>query len=120
LRTADIAAEMKITAIKTVVSANNEDIVLLEITIIDQKGIPVPDANNEITVEVTGPAKLIGMDNGNQSDVNAFKIKTRKAFEGRLLLTIQATGISGTITIGLKSAGLNPAIYSIQANTLEH
>jgi len=120
LRTADNAAEMKITANKTIVSANNEDIVLLEITIVDQKGIPVPDANNEITVEVTGPAKLIGMDNGNQSDVNAFKTKTRKAFEGRLLLTIQATETPGPIKIVLKATGLNPAVYSIQAKPLQN
>ena len=119
LTTSGNAVGMDITANKTVLSANKEDVVLLDVTIIDKNGVAVPDANNEITVEVTGPATLIGLDNGNQSDVNAFKTKTRKAFEGRLLLTIQATEASGTITIGLKSAGLESVVYSIQAKPLE-
>jgi len=115
LTTSGNAVGMDISANKTTLSADKEDVVLVDVTIIDKNGLTVPDANNEITVEVTGPARLIGLDNGNQSDVSAFKTKTRKAFEGRLLLTIQATGTSGIITVGLKSAGLEPEFYSIQA-----
>ena len=115
LITAGNAFGMCISSNKTTLLANNEDIALLELTIVDKNGVPVPDAGNEITVEVTGPAMLIGIDNGNQSDVNPFKTNNRKAFQGKSLITIQATAAKGPVKIKLHSAGLKPAEYSIQA-----
>ena len=114
LTTAGIAVGMSISANRTTLPANKEDVLLLEVTIVDENGVPVPDAGNEISVEFTGPMKLIGMDNGNQSDVNSFKTNKRKAFEGKLLITIQATDTKGLVKIRLKSAGLKSAEYSIQ------
>ena len=114
LSTAVEAVGMNISASKPTLLANKEDIVALEICIVDENGVPVPDAKNEISVEITGPAKLIGMDNGNQSDITAFKTNTRKAFEGKLLITIQAKAAKGLVKIKLQSAGLKTAEYSIQ------
>ncbi len=115
LTTAGTAVAMSISANKKMLLANKEDVALLEVTIVDAKGVPVPDAVNEISVEVTGPAKLIGIDNGNQSDVTPFKTNKRLAFEGKLLITIQATAVKGPVKIELQSAGLKPAEYSLQA-----
>jgi beta-galactosidase len=114
LRTAGNALGMSISTTKTTLLANKEDVSILEVILVDENGVPVPDAVNEISVEVTGPAKLIGMDNGSQSDVTAFKTNTRKAFEGRLRITIQATAEKGSVKIKLQSSGLKAADYSIQ------
>jgi len=115
LRTAGNAVGMNISANKTTLLANKKDVALLEVTIVDENGVPVPDASNEISVEVAGPAKLIGLDNGNQSDVNPFKSNKRMAFEGKLLITIQATAPKGPVKIILRSAGLKQSEYSVQA-----
>lgn len=115
LTTAGKAVGMHISPSKPTLAANKQDVVVLDIFVVDENGVPVPDATNEISVEVTGPAKLIGMDNGSQMDVTDFKTNTRKAFEGRLLVTIQANGAKGPVKIKLKSADLKPVEYSIQA-----
>lgn len=114
LSTAGKAIGMSISANKPTLVANKEDVVALEISIVDENGVTVPDASDEILVEITGPATLIGMDNGSQMDVTAFKTNTRKAFEGRLLVTIQSAAGKGPVKIKLNSAGLKPAEYSIQ------
>jgi len=114
LTTAGNAVGMSISATKTTLRANSEDVVLLDVTLVDENGVPVPDATNEISVEVAGPAKLIGIDNGNQSDVNSFKANQRKAFEGKLLITIQTASMKGPVKIKLKSDDLKPAEYSLQ------
>jgi len=116
LKTAGDAVGMNITANKTKLKANKEDVMLLDVAIVDAKGILVPDAKNELTVEVTGAAKLIGLDNSNQSDVSAFKTNIRKTFQGRLLITLQATVASGPIKVEVKSAGLKTAIYELKAD----
>jgi len=115
LKTAGNATEMKITANKTTIISNNEDVAMLDLTIVDQNGILVSDAENEITVKVTGHARLIGLDNGNQSDVEAFKRNIRKAFEGRLLITLQANNSAGTIKVEIHAAGLKAAVYSLKS-----
>jgi hypothetical protein len=117
LTTAGNAVGMSISANKKSLLANSEDVVLLEIIIVDENSNPVPDASNEISVEVTGPAKLIGMDNGNQSDVASFQINSRKTFEGRILLTLQASDTPGLVKVFLKAPGLEKATYSIQTLT---
>jgi beta-galactosidase len=66
-------------------------------------------------VNISGPAKLIGLDNGNQSDVTPFKSNTRKAFGGRLLFTVQAKEEQGDIKLELKSPHLKDATYTINA-----
>jgi len=58
---------------------------------------------------------LVGLDNGNQSDVTAFKSNKRKAFAGRLLVTVLATGMQGEVTLALKAANFNYAEYSTKA-----
>jgi len=115
LRTAGNAVGMSISATKTTLRANREDVVLLAVTLVDENGVPVPDATNEISVEVAGPAKLIGLDNGNQSDVNDFKTNFRKAFEGRILITIQAKQSEGSVKVTTSSADIKSAVYSLQA-----
>jgi beta-galactosidase len=115
LKTAGDAVGMSISANKIKLKADLEDVIMLEVSIVDANGILVPDAVKELTVKLTGPAKLIGLDNGNQSDVSVFKTNTRKAFGGRILVTIQATAGEGKVKIEVISAGLKPAEYSIQA-----
>ena len=115
LKTAGNASEIKVTASKTSLKANNEDVAILEVTIVDKNGIPVPDATQEIKVDITGPAKLIGLDNGNQSDVSAFKSNKRKGYEGRLLITLQATNNAGPVKVEVSSPGLKTATAFLQA-----
>lgn len=115
LKTAGNASEIKVTASKTSLKANNEDVAILEVTIVDKNGIPVPDATQEIKVDISGPAKLIGLDNGNQSDVSAFKSNKRKGYEGRLLITLQATNNAGPVKVEVSSPGLKTATAFLQA-----
>jgi len=72
------------------------------------------NAQNELTIEVNGAAKLIGLDNGNQSDVSAFKTNVRKAFQGRLLITLQATAVAGNVKLEVKSKGLKTGFYEFK------
>lgn len=119
LRTAESASEIKIAASKTSLKANNEDVVTLDISIVDKNGNLVPDANHEIKVEVSGPATLIGLDNGNQWDISAYKSNNRKTFEGRLLVTLQATNNAGPIKVELSSFSLKSGICLLQATEIK-
>jgi beta-galactosidase len=56
-------------------------------------------ADDLIRFEVSGPAKMIGVDNGDPLDLSDYKTNVRKAFRGKAMLLIQATDETGEIII---------------------
>ena len=92
---------------------NNEDgLIFLTLEIQDKKGIRHPFADNEIIVEVSGAGELIGLDSGNQFSHELYKQNVRKAYDGRLLLTIRPTG-KGKINVVCKTVGILSANISV-------
>jgi beta-galactosidase len=112
--TASEPSVIKLIANRTTMKANRRDIVYVEADIMDAKGRFVPIANNQVEFEVTGPYKLIGTENGDILDVSSAKSLSKKVFMGKLLLMLQATGESGTLTITAKSPGLQSAKVSVK------
>jgi beta-galactosidase len=79
----------------------------------------VPITDNEVTFKVTGPAKLIGVGNGDPTDQQSDKGTTRKAFSGYCMGVVQATKSSGTVTVEVTSPGLVTATATISAKSVE-
>ena len=81
---------------------------------VDAQGRVHPDADNEVAFEVQGEGRLIGVDNGDMSDMAAdFKGKTRKAFHGMCLAMVQSTASAGQIRIIATAAGLKPGALMV-------
>ena len=98
------------------VRANKTDVVHIEITICDKNDVILPEANHLVEFEISGPAKLLGVENGDILDLAPHKVLSRKAFKGKCLLLIQTTDEQGEITIKAHSKGLESAITSIVTN----
>jgi beta-galactosidase len=81
----------------------------LEIFIKDEQGNPVYEANNEITIDISGPAVLLGLESGDLTSHEDYKSNKRKAFNGRLLAYLQSTGKPGKISVTISSPGLKKA-----------
>ncbi len=87
--------------------ADGRDLIFIEISTEDEMGIPVSNARNRIKVVVNGPARLVGLDNGDSTDYESYKSDNRRLFSGKLLAIIQSTFDSGTITVSCESDGLS-------------
>ena len=74
-----------------------------------------PDADHEITFEIQGAARLIGVDNGDMSNQEDFKGKQKKAFHGMCLAIVQSTADAGQIRVTASSPGLKAATATITA-----
>jgi beta-galactosidase len=81
----------------------------IEVRILDGDGNPARDANNMITFSVQGPARIIGLDNGDQSSHDSYQGETRPAFNGEALAIVQAQNESGHVIVTAKAEGLKPA-----------
>ncbi len=88
------------------IKADRHDIVRIYVTITDNAGNTVYNAINEITCDITGPVRLLGMEDSNPQNIEDYRDNRQKAFHGRLLIFIQSLDKSGQVTITLSSPGL--------------
>lgn len=86
--------------------ADGTDIIFLEINMADAKGNPVENASNRVHVEVKGAGRLLGLDNGDSTDYDAYKGVSRRLFSGKLMAIIGATLEAGKICVKVSSVGL--------------
>ncbi|MCX6333078.1 MAG: DUF4982 domain-containing protein [Bacteroidia bacterium] len=86
--------------------ADRQDISHIFVTLCDEAGNIVYNTGNEITCEISGPARLIGMEDSNPSNIEDYKDNKQHAFHGKLLIYLQSTDKTGPVTVKLSSPGL--------------
>lgn len=105
--TTGLPAALRLSADRTVIDADGEDIAILKVEIVDRKGRAVPTANTQIAFKVSGAGKLIGVGNGNPNCHESDKEPRRSLYNGLAQLIVQADKQSGEILIEAMAA--NPA-----------
>lgn len=102
--------EVVLTPYKTTMLADGQDATVMNVSIIDREGREVPDANNMIRFNISGPGKIIGVGNGDPSSHEPDKCVAgawqRSAFNGKCQVIVQASKEPGLIKFEAKSAGL--------------
>lgn len=109
------AKKIRLTPDKTILKANGKDIIFVEISMEDEDGNPVENANNRVFVSVTGAGKLIGLDNGNSTDYDQYKGTSRRLFSGKLMALIGSTFETGKISISVSSKGMETVSAEFEA-----
>jgi beta-galactosidase len=106
LKTAGPAGRIELSPDVTELRAAGKDICHLEFQIVDAQGVRVPDAENELTFAIEGPAEIIGIGNANHNDTDDCKDLKHKAYQGRGLAIVQSKPEAGKITVKVGSPGL--------------
>jgi beta-galactosidase len=115
VRTSQQAANLELTVDRPSLSSGLRDVASVTVRALDANGVFVPLADNQVTFEVTGPAKLIGVDNGDPENHGSYQGHSRALFKGMALALLQSTPESGTIRISAHSEGLKDAQVDISA-----
>jgi beta-galactosidase len=100
------AAKLVLKPDKASLRADGLDLLFVEISAVDAKGIPVENANNRVEVAVSGAGRLVGLDNGDSTDYDQYKGSSRKLFSGKLLAIIAAKQEPGEVRIKVSSRSL--------------
>jgi len=114
LKTAGKPANIKLTADRKIISADNQDLVYVSVEITDEKGVLNPNAQNQLTFKVSGAGTIAGVDNADLKDTDLYVADSRKAWHGRALVIIKSTG-EGVINLEVTSPGLNKNSIRIQS-----
>ena len=115
VRTAGDPYGIMVRSDRTVMAANRRDVAHLEVEIVDKEGALVPDAGDMVHFTITGPARMLGVENGDILDLSPHGVPWRKAFKGKCLLVIQATDQAGTVLVEASGAGLQTGEVQIQS-----
>jgi beta-galactosidase len=91
---------------KNNLQADGRDLIFVEISMEDEHGIPVDNANNRVEVTVNGAGRLIGLDNGDSTDYDQYKGSSRRLFSGKLLAIVAAKLEAGDIRVKVATKGL--------------
>ena len=117
IRTAGKPAALKLEAwtelTGTVLSESCEDslrtvpvssLAFITVSLTDAKGTLIPDADDQLTFEVTGAGTFEAVCNGDATSLESFKRPTMKLFSGQLVVIVRSKKTPGTITLKVNDA----------------
>ncbi|MEI9945345.1 MAG: beta-galactosidase GalA [Chitinophagaceae bacterium] len=111
VETTGTPVEVVMTPYKTTMLADKKDVCVVNLSVVDQQGREVPDADNMIKFVISGPGKIIGVGNGDPSSHEPDKYVDgtwqRSLFSGKCQVLVQSTGEAGIIHFEAKAAGLS-------------
>lgn len=100
------AARLILSANRTRIAADGQDLVFITVTASDVEGNPVENAVNRVFAKVSGAARLVGIDNGDSSDYDSYKGTSMRLFSGKLGLILASRTTPGPIALTVSSPGL--------------
>ncbi|HEV2214344.1 MAG TPA: DUF4982 domain-containing protein, partial [Terracidiphilus sp.] len=99
------ATAIRLTADRSTISADGEDLAIITVEAVDAQGRNVPTANHSIAFKISGEGKLIGVGNGDPNCQESDKEPRRSLFNGYAQLIVQASKQPGTIQILAEKGG---------------
>jgi beta-galactosidase len=115
--TAGEPAALSLSVDRNAIAADGRDVAHVAVQILDSQGHVVPTADNEITFEIQGEGKIIGVDNGKPDSHESFQADRRKAFNGLCLAIVQAKSKPGKIRLTARAEGLKEDSIEIEAKS---
>ncbi|HLP76623.1 MAG TPA: glycoside hydrolase family 2 TIM barrel-domain containing protein, partial [Candidatus Paceibacterota bacterium] len=115
LRTAGKPAKILLSVDRNQLALDWDDVSTVSAVVIDANGVPVPNASDLITFQITGPASVAGVDNGDNASQESFQANERRALQGRCFAFLKATAEHGRIVVTATSPGLKTSTISLAA-----
>ncbi|WP_264535457.1 glycoside hydrolase family 2 TIM barrel-domain containing protein [Flavobacterium sp. N1736] len=115
IKTAGNPSNLKLTADRSNIKADGNDLSFVTVDILDAKGTLAPNANNEINFSLKGNGKIVGVCSGDPVSHESYKGSKHTALNGKCLVIIQSENKTGRLELTAKANGLKPATIVITA-----
>ena len=107
VRTAGKPAELKLeawTANEAGLNADGDDLAFVTVSLTDAEGTLIPQADDQLTFEVTGTGSFEAVCNGDATSLEPFKKPTMKLFNGQIVVVVRSAKEPGTLTLKVTDA----------------
>jgi len=99
LRTQGKLARIAIAVDKSTLKADNYDVAVVSVRLIDENGSLITDADTKVDFQIEGEAKNIGVDNGWEKNIQSHKSNGMVTHHGKATIFIQSTKKKGKIKV---------------------
>ena len=106
LKTAGSPVDIQLTADKSVLSPNGQDLSYISVALVDAEGSISPVADDLVHFDVSGEGTLIAVANSNPMSTESFRTTYRKAWRGNCLAILKSGKKAGSIHLKVRVDGL--------------
>ena len=114
LKSSGPASALRASIDRDLIAADGDDTAHVLVEVIDASGNIVYDSGAAVNWEITGPARLIGLESGDLASHEDGKASSRKCHHGLLLGYVQSTEVVGDVTVTVSSPSLGQATISFR------
>ena len=114
LLTAFAPASIVLTSDKGELAADAYDVAHLIAQLVDKDGVPVKTEESEITFEIVGDVRLLGVDNGYANSTQDYQTNKVITHQGQCLAIIQSKKSTGYVRIIAKAKGISSRELVVQ------
>ncbi len=116
LKTTADPDQIKITADRSKIKSDGQDLSYITVYLTDTNGIRNPKADNLVSFSIYGPGTIVAVGNANPMSIESFQAHQRKAWRGKCLVILKSGTERGRILLKASSPGLVPASIEIECN----
>ena len=114
LKTSGPPKAIRLTADRSNIRADRNDLSYVTVEVVDAAGQRVPDAEADIRFTITGAGELAGQASAAPDRPASFKSPTRKTYQGRCLAILRPVGGAGDITLRAEAEGLESGSVTVK------
>src|SRR5207237_9067967 len=96
VKTAGPPVRVALGADRSTLRADRADLSFVTVQVLDRAGVAVPTADQLVRLRVSGDARIVGVDNGDEISHASFKADRVRLFYGKALVSVQAGERAGT------------------------
>ena len=112
------AAKIVLTADRSRIKADRNDLSYVKIAITDAQGNIIPDADIPVTISVSGDGEIAGSGSASPNDMESVNSPVCKTYRGQAIAILRPlkNGKKGLINLNVSAAGLTTGQLSIELN----
>src|SRR5690606_15028186 len=116
IKSAKAASQLALSADRISIDADGKDLSFITVDVLDENGVIVPRASDQLTFDIEGPGKIVGMANGDHADHQHDSNKTHRTSHGRCYVMTQEYREKEEVVYTATDDGLKQRKISLRRN----
>jgi len=113
LQTAGNPVKLRLTADRSALSADGEDLSFITVEAVDAQGSLQPNAASEVRFTISGPGTIMAVGNGDGTSKESYQGDHRALFNGRALVVVRTSRTPGAIRFSASAPGMSAGEVTI-------
>jgi beta-galactosidase len=104
---------LRLTADRSRIRADRDDLAYVSVELCDSKGRPVPDAADSVRFAVEGPGEIVAVANADPKTTAPYRGREYRLWRGHALVIVRPKGGAGEITLHAIADGVKPGKIAV-------